>query len=299
MKRIFGAAALLLVCLMLLVPVTLAFAEGSDTATTGSIDYSKFTPSYNITDGDGNATKSYSLGLGCGMGGITLFTDRDYMINFAYAANDSNAGEPPVPELELSASDPAALEKYLSVENGSVRVKAGSEPYSFNVAIKQNGEVTNMALNFNVAKYKLDFTDILLVAIGVYAIASAITGTGALFRNEFIKDGMEDKFKKTVRIAALIVGLCMIGVALLSIFGVRNDGLSWLKYVLFGIAMVTLIGSFVLTSRMTDKEKRAKAQATARTGGPTNSAAAFEFDENEPTIDDVLANINKNDPDNE
>ena len=299
MKRIISVFALLLMCALVLVPV-FALAE-SDTTTTGAdgkIDYSQFSPAYSITDGDGNNTKAYSLGAGCGMGGITLFTDHDYKINFTYASNDDSV-EPPVADIEILNCDPAMQEKYLSIENGSVRVKAGNEPFGFTLALKQNGEVTNNALSFNVSKFKVDLTDILLLGIGVYALVTAITGTGAMYRNEFVKDGMEDKFKKTVRIAALIVGICMIGVALLSIFCSGNESLSWLKYVLFGIAVATLIGSLILTSRMIDKDKRTKAQATARTGGPTNSAAAFEFDDDEPTIDDVLANMNNKNADDQ
>ncbi|MBQ1817729.1 MAG: hypothetical protein II124_03760, partial [Clostridia bacterium] len=49
----------------------------------------------------------------------------------------------------------------------------------------------------------------------------------------------------------------------------------------------------VINSLMTDKNKRDKAQQTARTGGPTNSAAAFEFDGSEPTLDEVLADMEK------
>ncbi|MBQ1893242.1 MAG: hypothetical protein II155_03970, partial [Clostridia bacterium] len=65
------------------------------------------------------------------------------------------------------------------------------------------------------------------------------------------------------------------------------------RYVLFGIGLAALIAAMILNTVFTDKEKKQKAQATALTGGNTSSAAAFEFDENEPTVDEVLAEIEK------
>ena len=43
--------------------------------------------------------------------------------------------------------------------------------------------------------------------------------------------------------------------------------------------------------KLLHKEKKAKAYANGRTSGSTSSAAAFEFDDDEPTLDDVLAKI--------
>jgi|GEM_PF-1885321 len=293
MKRTLAAFALLLLCLFVVLPAFSAFAEGEG-ITDGEIDYSKFTARLDsLTDGEGNRTNAFSTGLSCGANGYTLYTGRDYSINIIYTANDSASTEQvPVAELEIIDCDPAMKEKYLSIENGSVKVKAGNDKYSFKVLLLQNGKSTEQAVPFNVASHKLELNDILLLGIGAYALLTAITGSGSMLRNEFVKDGMEDKFKKTVRIASAVVGVAVIGVAVISIFCTASGKLNWLKYVLLVVAVGALIAALILANKMTDKEKRAKAQATARTGGPTNSAAAFEFDDDEPTIDDVLAKIN-------
>lgn len=315
MKKLFFLFAALLICMLLIVPLGAAFAEGdtaddgemhilsaedtsAETATTGAIDYSGVTMrSPVMRDENGKITNNYSTGLSCGASGVTLFTDHYYDLSFVYANKTDNSDSSIVPEIEIRDCPAEALNKYVRVNGGTVTIDRSPEPFSFTIAVLQNGEDLG-SMRINVAKYKVDFSDILLLGIGVYALVTAITAKGTLFRNEFIKEGMEDDFRRSVRIAAAVVGLAMIAAALISIFGCTVDWLRWVKYALYLVAVIALIASLIITNRMTDKEKRAKAQATARTGGPTASSAAFEFDENEPTIDDVLANLNKDNNDN-
>ena len=52
-----------------------------------------------------------------------------------------------------------------------------------------------------------------------------------------------------------------------------------LTWVLMGVAVVLVIGIFVLINRFTDKEKLAKARAKAASGGESMPSSAFEFEE--------------------
>lgn len=305
----------MLICMLVLVPIHSALAaeaedagevitltsagEGEDTvgitsASDGAVNYDELSlKSPSIRDENGKITTKYSGGLSCGSNMI-LFTDHYYDIHFDYVNKSDGSASSVVPELEIRDCPSNILGKYVRVENGSVIVEPSEEQYSFNLVLLQNGkDVAGMGMS--VAKYKVEFSDILILGIAVYALVTAITGTGAMFKNEFIKEGKEEDFKKYVRICALIVGVCMLAVAFISIFLCSKDNLAWLKYVLFGVGIAALIASLVITSKMTDKEKKAKAMAAGRTGSVGDSSAAFEFDEDEPTIDDVLANMKNKD----
>ena len=314
MKRFFSVFALMLIMSLVLLPFGAAFAtdgdgglvsepadEGDGVMTIlSSEDEAAETDensaiTYAVYDGSGKETRNFSQGLGCGLTGYTFYTDHDYKISFVYV-NSKTSEKIKDAVVTIVDCDKSMQDKYLTVEGNSVIIKAGKENYSFKIAIVEDGTVTSSQLPINVAKFKVEFTDIILMGIGVYALVTAITGSGAMFRNEFIKEGREDDFKKYVRICAAVVGVCMLAAAAISIFACSIDSmfLKVLRYVLFGIGIAALIGSLVITSRMTDKEKKAKAMTGGRAGA-SNSSAAFEFDENEPTIDDVIANMkNKN-----
>ena len=261
-------------------------AEAAATAAAEDIDTSGMSVTFSVFDGEGNETRNFSGGTGCFSTGYTFYTDHDYKISYIYTDGSEKVKEAAIRVIDC---DPEMQSKYLKVEGNTLSIKAGKENYSFKVALFENGAVTDKQMQINVARFKVEFTDILILGIGVYALATAITGTGAMFRNEFIKEGCEEKFKKYVRICSAVVGVCMLGVAAISIFLCGNEKAVYAKYALFGIAVAALIGSLVITSKMTDKEKKAKAYASGRTGGVSDSSAAFEFDEDEPTIDDVLA----------
>lgn len=52
--------------------------------------------------------------------------------------------------------------------------------------------------------------DMLLLAMGVYVLVAGITGKGKMYTADNIKKGMEEKFKKTLRILFLCLGIFMI-----------------------------------------------------------------------------------------
>ncbi len=298
MKRLLSLIAAMLIFALLLVPFVTASASSDEdgvsdetvTASAEEFDYSSFTPIIkSITDGAGKSTKAYSSGFGCGFGGLTLFVNHVYNLNFDYTVTQGD-DEAPVPELKITGCDTEIKDRYISVQGGTVTVNAGNEPFSFTVIVMQNGEETENRLAVSVAKFKVEFTDLLLATLGFYALYTAISGRGSMFRNDFIKEGKEQSYKKTIRVFAVIIAVGMLAGAAVSIFCVGNDKLVWLRYLLFGIAIASLIASMIYSSRMTDKEKRAKAMVHggSNTG---SSAAAFEFDDDEPTLDDVLAKL--------
>lgn len=71
--------------------------------------------------------------------------------------------------------------------------------------------------------------DYFLLAIGVYVLINGIRGKGRLFAVENIKEGYEEKFKKTMRAIYLPMGILMI----------INGGFSLLKAYLYEYAEVT------------------------------------------------------------
>ena len=147
--------------------------------------------------------------------------------------------------------------------------------------------------DFSVSRFNFSILELVIAFLGGYVIISALRGTGSLFTDEFIKEEKKASFKRIMRIMAIVCGLVLIASAVATVCFSYIDGINIVRYVCLGLAFVLLIGMAVINSLMTDKNKRDKAQQTARTGGPTNSSAAFEFDGSEPTLDEVLADIEK------
>lgn len=116
------------------------------------------------------------------------------------------------------------------------------------------------------------------VAIGIYALYSAITGKGQLLKNDNVKKGMEQRYKKWMRILGAFLGPVMLGLGALDIYNSTQEVpvLPWLMTALMiasGILVVLLV---VAAVRMTDRSK-----ATAQGNAPQKGAprAAFEFDD--------------------
>lgn len=139
----------------------------------------------------------------------------------------------------------------------------------------------------------LTLFDIVIAALGLYLIVSAILGKGRLFDSSFVREGMEKKHKTIVRVTSLIVGLLMLATVAISAFD-AYDKLRVVKIVLFGVMVAVFIVSAVLMSKCMDREKRREAQ-DARYGSSAKHSpdAAFEFDENEPTVDDITSDKNE------
>ena len=126
--------------------------------------------------------------------------------------------------------------------------------------------------------------DIIIGVISLYLIYSAIVGKGKLFQNEFIKEGMEAKHRSIVRITALVIG---IAIAFLDKYG--NYRLATM--IIFGVILVAFIVASILLRSCTDLEAKRKAANDRYAGVSVKSpAAAFIFDAEEPTVDDIKNN---------
>lgn len=142
--------------------------------------------------------------------------------------------------------------------------------------------------NYKVAPRSISLFDVIIGAMGLYLLYSAIVGKGKLFQNDFIKEGMEQKHKTIVRITSLVIGILMIAtvaIALLDKYGKYRVA----TLVIFGLVFIAFIISTILLRRCTDQEAKRKAMTDRYAGGGARKtpAAAFIFDGNEPTVDDV------------
>jgi|GEM_PF-4329945 len=115
------------------------------------------------------------------------------------------------------------------------------------------------------------------LGLGVYMLYCSITNGGQLFKNENIKQGMEEKYHRLVRLFGFILGPMMVALGVVDYLnGTRQDpALLTVMYVLWGLTLAGIALLFIFTFRMTDRKK---AQAASK---PVHSAprAAFEFDE--------------------
>lgn len=265
-------------------------AEAGDAVTTGAEPAATQVPmSFNLylLDGEG---KEVSGNTGCLGSGAKLFVKHDYTIVAKYYNSNGetfDAEEDLI--LGVDTDDP-----HVTLEHNKVKLAASDEPYSFTIRVvdpeNAAGEKTVAAA---VSKYDFSILEIVVTFLGVYIIVNAAIGKRALFSDEFIKEDKKRLFKLLTMILAVAAGLALIASGVLSMLLPYLDSMRTVKLVLLGVAIALLLAMSIIGSVLTDKEKRMKAQETARTGGPTSSAAAFEFDENEPTIDDVLENLNK------
>ena len=98
---------------------------------------------------------------------------------------------------------------------------------------------------------------------------------------------MEQKHKTIVRITALVIGVLMlatVAIAFLDKYGTYRLATA----IIFGVILVVFITATVLLRRCTDQEAKRKAMTDRYAGtAGKNPAAAFIFDENEPTVDDI------------
>lgn len=143
-------------------------------------------------------------------------------------------------------------------------------------------------LKYEVTPHSISLFDIIIAAIGLYLIYSAIVGKGKLFQNDFIKEGMEEKNKRIVRITSLIIGIMMLATAAIALFD-RYGKYRIVSLCLFALVIIVFIISSILVRRCTDQEAKRKAMNDRYAGsGPRKTpVSAFVFDENEPTVDDI------------
>ena len=244
-----------------------------------------------VLDGEGNPVQTSSGLASClGGGSATLYIKHDYKIVAKYY-NSKGEQLDAEKELILGFEDESGN---VSLEHNCLNIKASDETYSFTFSVfdkSKDGKTASYPVK--IERFNFSVTDLLLAALAVYLIVTVFRGSGSMFSDEFIKEDKKEQFKKLTRLLAIVTAVALIASGVLGICFAYLDWVRIAKYVLFGIAAVCLIGMFVLSNVFTDKEKRDKAQQTARTGGGNASKAAFEFDGTEPTIDDVLADIEK------
>ncbi|MBR0156913.1 MAG: hypothetical protein IJM20_05295 [Clostridia bacterium] len=140
----------------------------------------------------------------------------------------------------------------------------------------------------DVIRQSLSIWDIIMLGTGLYLLFAAITGRGRLYESEFVKEGMEKKHRTIIRVTCLVVALLMIATGVVAAL----DGYGKLKlvnFILFGAMLVVFIAALILLRRCTDVEAKRKAQATGTAGPRKSPNAAFVFDDDEPTVDDIKA----------
>ena len=265
-------------------------ADAGDTTTTGAVTTGTESPKQVVLialDGNGDPVKS-STGSSC-MGGTTLFIKHDYIIEAKYYDSTTRELIETDDQLVLGVDSDT---DYITVEGNRIKLAAAPEPYNFTIRVADptaaNGEASYPAA---VNRFNVSLLELLIGFAGIYVIVSALRGTSNLFNDEFIKDEKKPVFRRVIRIMAIITGLALIAAAVLAIFFSYIDSVRIIRYVLLGLAFLLLIGMAIVNSVMIDREKRDKAQAGH--SGPVNSSAAFEFDGSEPTIDEVLADLEK------
>lgn len=139
----------------------------------------------------------------------------------------------------------------------------------------------------SVVRQSMSVWDIIILGIGLYVLFLGITGKGKVYEAEFVKEGMELNYKRLIRICCIIISICMIASGIIA----AADGYGKLKLyktIVFVIAVVFFIAGMIAAGNMTDKQARKEAEEK-RMGGRDLKApnAAFEFDDDEPTIDDI------------
>ena len=143
-----------------------------------------------------------------------------------------------------------------------------------------------------------EFLDIFQIGIGVYLAFFAIRGKGKVYENEYVKEGMEEKYRKTMRLWLAVLSPMVILVGTLGLLGYNKGfGLN-VPTILWALTIVGFVMLIVQTSKMTDKTK-SRASAAGQQAGPYRHPA-FDFDD-EDTAQPVPAEEEKNEttPDGE
>ncbi len=203
----------------------------------------------------------------------------DNSVSFTLKMYDTEAGAEPV-------EAPADAYSYEIRDNGYLYINSSVIGYAEIEAHCANGSNFGPE-KFTIAGRGISLWDIIILGIGIYLLVSAIIGKGKLFENEFIIAGKEKQHKTIVRIASLVVSILMIASAALAAFD-KYGKLSTLKLIILGVMLAVFIAAMLMLRKCVDQKAKREAQEAKYTGGPGKApSAAFEFDENEPTVDDI------------
>lgn len=184
---------------------------------------------------------------------------------------------------------PASSDKFtyeINEKNGYLFVKSSVLGEIRINASCANGSELKETVKLNVNRQSVSLFDIVMFVIGLYLLYSAISGRGRIFDAEFVKEGMEAKHKKAMRISCLAAAVIMIAAGVVSAL----DGfgkLQTVSMILFGLLCAVFVAAIIWTGKYVDKNSKREAQQQPGGGVPRAPKAAFEFDDDEPTIDDV------------
>lgn len=184
---------------------------------------------------------------------------------------------------------PASSDKFtyeINEKNGYLFVKSSVLGEVRINASCANGSELKETVKLNVNRQSVSLFDIVMFVIGLYLLYSAISGRGRIFDAEFVKEGMEAKHKKAMRISCLAAAVIMIAAGVVSAL----DGfgkLQTVSMILFGLLCAVFVAAIIWTGKYVDKNAKREAQQQPGGGTPRAPKAAFEFDDDEPTIDDV------------
>ncbi len=164
--------------------------------------------------------------------------------------------------------------------------------------------------------------DYILLGMGLYVLVSGIRGKGRLFTAENLKEGMEEKFMKIMRVLYIILGAVMTlngGVSLVKynfytfVPATAESAATWtpsgdlgafsfltipvlnvLTYVCMGVCLACIVYMIIVIRKMTDRNAPRKQESAqggaaqtqaARQEGHVLPVSAFEFDEPEETTE--------------
>lgn len=184
---------------------------------------------------------------------------------------------------------PASSDKFtyeINEKNGYLFVKSSVLGEIRINASCANGSELKETVKLNVNRQSVSLFDIVMFVIGLYLLYSAISGRGRIFDAEFVKEGMEAKHKKAMRISCLAAAVIMIAAGVVSAL----DGfgkLQTVSMILFGLLCAVFVAAIIWTGKYVDKNAKREAQQQPGGGVTRAPKAAFEFDDDEPTIDDV------------
>ena len=131
------------------------------------------------------------------------------------------------------------------------------------------------------------FFDILIIGFGLYIFITGVSGKGKLYKAEFLKEGKEKPYRLVTKICCIVVGLLMIGSGVIGICDAKNS-LGTIKNIVFIAAIAAFIAGIAVTNGMIDKKAMQEATEKRNSGRDLKAPnAAFEFDDDEPTVDDV------------
>ena len=122
--------------------------------------------------------------------------------------------------------------------------------------------------------------ELVQIGLGVFLLFCAITGKGKIYKNDYIKEGYEEKHFKVTRIWLFLISpITMLG-GLINLLKWDTTG-GILSGIVWGMVLVGFVGYLIISSRMTDRTKNIQAENIP------HKHPAFDFDdEDAPKVDE-------------